>query len=164
MLICLGDISRYLSEYDGCIQTAEKYYTMAVLLDPEIGLWFLGKFLLIINFVCLGMPLNQLGTLCGRSNSSCDAAFFYLLCLSTIYPFDGAKDNLQMLFERNEKRFIEFNKQQNKNRNDKTRFIKKNTYKLKTLLFFFCFSNREIRRFLVEFLHVTHQLLESNNM
>jgi hypothetical protein len=38
-LVCLGDISRYLSEYDGCIQTAEKYYTMAVLLDPEIGLY-----------------------------------------------------------------------------------------------------------------------------
>jgi hypothetical protein len=33
----LGDISRYLSDYDGCIQTAEKYYTMAVLLDSEIG-------------------------------------------------------------------------------------------------------------------------------
>jgi hypothetical protein len=38
-LVCLGDISRYLSEYDKCIQTAEKYYTMAVLLDPEIGLY-----------------------------------------------------------------------------------------------------------------------------
>ena len=36
-LICLGDISRYLSDYDGCLQTAEKYYTMAVLLDSEIG-------------------------------------------------------------------------------------------------------------------------------
>ena len=36
-LVCLGDISRYLSEYDGCVQTAEKYYTMAVLLDPETG-------------------------------------------------------------------------------------------------------------------------------
>ncbi|CAF4023587.1 unnamed protein product, partial [Rotaria sp. Silwood2] len=127
-LVCLGDISRYLSEYDGCIQTAEKYYTMAVLLDPEIG-----------------MPLNQLGTLCGRSNSSCDAAFFYLLCLSAVHPFDGAKDNLQMLFERNEKRFLELSKQQTKNRNDKT-------------------SHREIRRFLVEFLHVAHQLLESNNI
>lgn len=67
------------------------------------------------------MPLNQLGTLCGRSNSSCDAAFFYLLCLSAVHPFDGAKDNLQMLFERNEKRFLEFSKQQAKNRNDKSR-------------------------------------------
>jgi hypothetical protein len=76
-------------------------------------------------FCGLGMPLNQLGTLCGRSNSSCDAAFFYLLCLSTIHPFDGAKDNLQMLFERNEKRFAELNKQQTKNRNDKTRLVKK---------------------------------------
>ena len=66
------------------------------------------------------MPLNQLGTLCGRSNSSCDAAFFYLLCLSTTHSFDGAKDNLQMLFERNEKRFMELNKQQTKSRNEKT--------------------------------------------
>jgi len=40
-LVCLGDISRYLSEYDGCIQTAEKYYTMAVFLDPEIGWHFI---------------------------------------------------------------------------------------------------------------------------
>lgn len=36
-LVCLGDISRYLSEFDGRTQAAEKYYTMAVLLDPEIG-------------------------------------------------------------------------------------------------------------------------------
>ena len=74
--------------------------------------------------LCLGMPLNQLGTLCGRSNSSCDAAFFYLLCLSATHPFDGAKENLQMLFERNEKRLVEFNKQNSKNRNDKTRLDK----------------------------------------
>ncbi|CAF0787686.1 unnamed protein product [Adineta ricciae] len=127
-LICLGDISRYLSEYDGCTQTAEKYYTMAVLLDHEVG-----------------MPLNQLGTLCGRSNSNCDAAFFYLLCLSTAHPFEGAKDNLQMLFERNEKRFQELSKQHGRNRNENL-------------------TNRDIRRFLVEFLHVTHQLLESNNI
>lgn len=36
-LVALGDLSRYLSEYDGSTQTAEKYYTMALLLDPEIG-------------------------------------------------------------------------------------------------------------------------------
>lgn len=36
-LIALGDISRYLSEFDHSTYTAEKYYTMAILLDPEIG-------------------------------------------------------------------------------------------------------------------------------
>ena len=71
------------------------------------------------------MPLNQLGTLCGRSNSSCDAAFFYLLCLGTVHPFEGAKDNLQMLFERNGKRLMELNKQQAKNRTDRTRLEEK---------------------------------------
>ncbi len=87
-------------------------------------------------FSCLGMPLNQLGTLCGRSNSSCDAAFFYLLCLSTTHPFDGAKDNLQMLFERNEKRFVELNKQQTKTRNDKTRFCLRKFNNIDYNLFF----------------------------
>lgn len=120
-LVCLGDISRYLSEYDGCTQIAEKYYTMAILLDSEIGLFVRLKDLLDSKVKCLGMPLNQLGTLSGRSNCSCDAAFFYLLCLSTVHPFDGAKDNLQMLFERNNKRLIELNKQLAKNRNETTR-------------------------------------------
>jgi Est1 DNA/RNA binding domain len=69
------------------------------------------------------MPLNQLGTLWGRSNCSCDAAFFYLLCLSTTHPFDGAKENLQMLFQRNEKRSLELAKQQTKNRNEKMRCV-----------------------------------------
>ena len=69
------------------------------------------------------MPLNQLGTLCGRSNSNCDAAFFYLLCLSTAHPFEGAKDNLQMLFERNEKRFQELNKQHGRNRNENLTYV-----------------------------------------
>lgn len=105
-LISLGDVSRYLSEFDDCSLTAEKYYTMAILLDSEIGI-----------------PLNQLGTLAGRTNCSCDAAFFYLLCLSTTHPFDGAKDNLQMLFKRNEKRLLELTKQQMKNRNENSKFV-----------------------------------------
>ena len=45
-LVCLGDISRYLSEFDGATQTAEKYYTMAILLDPEIGEWIFSLSLL----------------------------------------------------------------------------------------------------------------------
>lgn len=87
-----------------------------------------------------GMPLNQLGTLSGRSNCSCDAAFFYLLCLSTTHPFDGAKENLQMLFQRNEKRSLELTKQQTKNRNEKTRCVNlnllwKKEFELKVLSF-----------------------------
>ena len=121
-LISLGDVSRYLIEFDDCSLTAEKYYTMAILLDSEIGI-----------------PLNQLGTLAGRTNCSCDAAFFYLLCLSTTHPFDGAKDNLQMLFKRNEKRLLELTKQQMKNRNENSKFVDFD-------VFFFLFV-RHFRRF-----------------
>ena len=67
--------------------------------------------------------MNQLGTLSGRANCSCDAAFFYLLCLSTTHPFDGAQENLQMLFKRNEKRLLELTKQQMKNRNENARSV-----------------------------------------
>jgi hypothetical protein len=130
-LICLGDISRYLSEYDDCLHTAEKYYNMAILLDSEIGkchrchansLATMYFYLLLLSLL-LGVPLNQLGTLAGRSNSSCDAAFFYLLCLNTTHPFDGAKENLQMLFQRNEKRLAEFNRQPAKNRSERMRLV-----------------------------------------
>ena len=162
-LVCLGDLSRYSSDYDGCTETAEKYYTMAVLLDPEIGR--MRRVTFFCSFSRLGMPLNQLGTLAGRSNCSCDAAFFYLLCLNSAHPFDGAKENLQMLFQRNEKRLIDLNKQKVKHQNEESRFVSLVCDEhVEFDESFSLFSNREIRHFLVEFLNVTHQLLESNNM
>ncbi|CAF0743490.1 unnamed protein product, partial [Didymodactylos carnosus] len=127
-LMCLGDVSRYQNEYEYSVQTAEKFYNMALLLNPDIG-----------------MPLNQLGTLCGRLNYSCDSTFFYLLCLSTQQPFDGAKDNLTLIFQRNQKKHRDLNLQYQKPSNEST-------------------SNREIRRFLIHFLYIVEHLLNSHNI
>lgn len=91
-LICLGDLGRYQIEYDpnGCNKLAFKYYQMALILLPSNG-----------------MPLNQLGTLYGSENYGCDAAYYYLYCLSCSEPFLSARENLKLVFSKNRKRYEE---------------------------------------------------------
>ena len=74
-LICLGDLARYMIEYDpsSCTKLAYKYYQMSLVLHPSSG-----------------MPLNQLGTLYGSENYGCDAAYYYLYCLCCSDPFLSA--------------------------------------------------------------------------
>lgn len=96
-LICLGDILRYICDLDHTATptTAERYYHQAFILFPEIG-----------------MPHNQLGTLAGSRYCGSEAAYHYIRCLACEKPFEGARGNLNRLFERNTKRFYELNKQQ----------------------------------------------------
>ena len=91
-LICLGDLARYQIEYDpmGCTKLSFKYYQMSLILMPSFG-----------------MPLNQLGTLYGSENYGCDAAYYYLYCLSCSEPFLSARENIRLLFVKNRKRYDE---------------------------------------------------------
>jgi len=133
-LICLGDLARYQIEYDpsGSTKLAYKYYQQSLIL-------------LYTN----GMPLNQLGTLYCSENYGCDAAYYYLYCLSCVEPFMSAKENLRLLFIKNRKRYDEI---KTKNKQDT------NNNKLNEL------RTIEIKKFLVSFLRIIDLVLTSSSL
>ena len=69
-----------------------------------------------------GIPLNQLGTLRGSDNYGCDAAFYYMYCLSCTEPFVSARENLRLLFAKNRKRHEEINNKKNVDRDKSIEF------------------------------------------
>ena len=73
-----------------CIAT--RYYSQALLLLPGAGL-----------------PFNQLAALDAASGHfhMLFAVYDYWRCLSAEVPFDGARQNLTLLLERNAKRYLE---------------------------------------------------------
>lgn len=131
-LICLGDLARYLIEYDpyACPKLAYKYYQMTLILLPSNG-----------------TPLNQLGTLFGGDNYGCDATYYYLYSLSCTDPFLSARENLKLLFLKNRKRFEETSSSKYLDRN------KLSAYTLNEL------RTKEIKKFLVTFLHINDCML-----
>ena len=135
-LICLGDLARYQTEYDfnGSPKLAEKYYKMSLILMPSKG-----------------MPLNQLGTLYGSKNYGCDAAYYYLYCLTCTKPFMSARENLKLLFLKNRKRFDEI---KSKNYLDRTRLAEYELDEIKV---------KEIKKFIVLFLYVVEMILEQSS-
>ena len=98
-----------------------------------------------------GMPLNQLGTLYGSENYGCDAAYYYLYCLSCVDPFVSARENLRLLFVKNRKRYEEINKKKNIERE------KSNELPLTEL------RTREIKKFLVLFLRIIDSILVTSS-
>lgn len=99
-LVCLGDIARYQQDFDkGFSKSAsERFYHQAIALCPDNG-----------------MPHNQLGTLSGSRYVHCEAAYHYIRCMVCEKPFEGAEGNLQRLFEKNRKRFLELKQSANHN-------------------------------------------------
>jgi protein SMG5 len=91
-LVYLGDLARYQHDYDGVASRvlSQRYYYQAFALCPENG-----------------MPHNQLGTLAGTSCYSLNAAYYYIRCILSPSPFEGAHGNLVRLFERNRRRYQE---------------------------------------------------------
>lgn len=53
------------------------------------------------------MPLNQLGTLYASENYGCDAAYYYLYCLSCTEPFASTPENLRLVLSKNRRRYQE---------------------------------------------------------
>lgn len=92
-LVCLGDLHRYCIEFnfaekDVSINTskelASKYYVEAFKLNPKIG-----------------MPHNQLGTLCAGQNYEVDSIFHYLYALCSPLPFELSEANVNRVFQQN---------------------------------------------------------------
>ena len=123
-------LARYQIEYDpfASVKLSQKYYMMALLLVPENG-----------------QPLNQMGTLFGSENYGVDAAYYYIYCLSCSIPFNGAKENLKLLFSKNRKRYEEI---KSINYSDQK---KQNHYQQKDI------HAKAIKKFLVLFLYIVDQ-------
>ncbi|BES87857.1 Telomerase activating protein Est1 [Nesidiocoris tenuis] len=87
-LICLGDISRYLSDFDPSYDHnhALRYYIQALTWKPDGG-----------------MPHNQLGAIASNNEhfSTLDSAYHYMRCIFSKEKFDGAEENLQILMDNN---------------------------------------------------------------
>ncbi|XP_028173165.1 protein SMG5 [Ostrinia furnacalis] len=85
-LIYLGDLSRYQVEIFQSLDPsiAARYYLQAAHVD-----------------LCSGMPYNQLGNLYMDKNYNLDSVCYYIQCLSTEAPFEGAMGNLTKIFEKN---------------------------------------------------------------
>ncbi|XP_004929614.3 nonsense-mediated mRNA decay factor SMG5 [Bombyx mori] len=86
-LIYLGDLSRYAVEISNHFEPtiAARYYLQAAHTD-----------------FTLGMPYNQLGNLYLEKNYNLDSVCFYIHCLNSKNPFEGAMGNLTKIFEKND--------------------------------------------------------------
>ncbi|KAH8872051.1 Protein SMG5 [Schistosoma japonicum] len=86
----IGDLFRYLIDFGDCNagRLAYRYYKAALYFDPLIGL-----------------PHNQLGILDVGRCYGLNAVFHYLRCLTSRFPFEGAKRNLFTVLSKNELRY-----------------------------------------------------------
>ncbi|XP_069796511.1 nonsense-mediated mRNA decay factor SMG5 isoform X2 [Narcine bancroftii] len=84
-LLYLGDLARYQNELSGVDteQLAERFYYQSLLVAPHVG-----------------MPFNQLGTLAGSKYYNVEATYYYLRCIHSEMPFEGAYGNLNRLFDK----------------------------------------------------------------
>ncbi|KAG2462079.1 SMG5 protein, partial [Polypterus senegalus] len=90
-------IARYQNELAGVDAEllAERFYHQALSVSPNIG-----------------MPFNQLGTLAGSKYYNVEATYYYMRCIQSEVPFDGAYGNLKRLFEKSAKMYHQVKKQE----------------------------------------------------
>ncbi|TSK20098.1 Protein SMG5 [Bagarius yarrelli] len=98
-LVYLGDLARYQNELAGveAEQLAERFYHQALSVSPTVG-----------------MPFNQLGTLAGSKFYNVEATYYYLRCIQSETPFEGAYGNLKRLFDKALKMHHQMKKQEMK--------------------------------------------------
>lgn len=96
-LVYLGDLARYQNELAGveAEQLAERFYHQALSVTPHVG-----------------MPFNQLGTLAGSKFYNVEATYYYLRCIQSDTPFEGAYGNLKRLFDKAAKMYHQVKKQE----------------------------------------------------
>uniref|UniRef100_A0A3B5L770 Nonsense-mediated mRNA decay factor n=1 Tax=Xiphophorus couchianus TaxID=32473 RepID=A0A3B5L770_9TELE len=96
-LVYLGDLARYQNELAGveAEQLAERFYHQALSVMPHVG-----------------MPFNQLGTLAGSKFYNVEATYYYLRCIQSDTPFEGAYGNLKRLFDKAAKMYHQVKKQE----------------------------------------------------
>uniref|UniRef100_A0A8C7I4B8 Nonsense-mediated mRNA decay factor n=1 Tax=Oncorhynchus kisutch TaxID=8019 RepID=A0A8C7I4B8_ONCKI len=98
-LVYLGDLARYQNELAGveAEQLSERFYHQALSVTPHVG-----------------MPFNQLGTLAGSKFYNVEATYYYLRCIQSETPFEGAYGNLKRLFDKAAKMYHQVKKQEMK--------------------------------------------------
>ncbi|XP_030638530.1 nonsense-mediated mRNA decay factor SMG5 [Chanos chanos] len=130
-LVYLGDLARYQNELAGveAEQLAERFYHQALSVTPHVG-----------------MPFNQLGTLAGSKLYNVEATYYYLRCIQSETPFDGAYGNLKRLFDKAAKMYHQVKKQEMKKLSPS------------------CQRSKDIKRFLVSFMYLQSLLQPKNSM
>ncbi|XP_077576260.1 nonsense-mediated mRNA decay factor SMG5 [Stigmatopora nigra] len=129
-LVYLGDLARYQNELAGveAENLAQRFYHQALFVMPH-----------------LGMPFNQLGTLAGSKFYNVEATYYYLRCIQSESPFDGAYGNLKRLFDKASKMYQQVKKQETKKLSPARQ------------------RSRDIKRLLVSFMYLQSLLQPKNS-
>ncbi|XP_061531305.1 nonsense-mediated mRNA decay factor SMG5 isoform X2 [Phycodurus eques] len=130
-LVYLGDLARYQNELAGveAEHLAERFYHQALSVMPHMG-----------------MPFNQLGTLAGGKFYNVEATYYYLRCIQSESPFEGAYGNLKRLFDKAAKMYQQVTKQEMKKLSPSRQ------------------RYRDIKRLLVSFMYLTSLLQPKNSL
>uniref|UniRef100_A0A8D3APG8 Nonsense-mediated mRNA decay factor n=1 Tax=Scophthalmus maximus TaxID=52904 RepID=A0A8D3APG8_SCOMX len=94
----------------------------------------------------LGMPFNQLGTLAGSKFYNVEATYYYLRCIQSEAPFEGAYGNLKRLFDKAAKMFHQVKKQEMKKLSPSRQ------------------RSKDIKRLLVSFMYLQSLLQPKNSL
>uniref|UniRef100_A0A8C6NLQ0 Nonsense-mediated mRNA decay factor n=1 Tax=Nothobranchius furzeri TaxID=105023 RepID=A0A8C6NLQ0_NOTFU len=130
-LVYLGDLVRYQNELAG-VETehlAERFYHQALSVMPHVG-----------------MPFNQLGTLAGSNFYNVEATYYYLRCIQSDTPFEGAYGNLKRLFDKAAKMYHQVKKQEMKKLSPSRQ------------------RSKDIKRLLVSFMYLQSLLQPKNSL
>ncbi|XP_034465907.1 protein SMG5 [Hippoglossus hippoglossus] len=130
-LVYLGDLARYQNELAGveAEQLAERFYHQALSVMPHVG-----------------MPFNQLGTLAGSKFYNVEATYYYLRCIQSEAPFEGAYGNLKRLFDKAAKMYHQVKKQEMKKLSPSRQ------------------RSKDIKRLLVSFMYLQSLLQPKNSL
>uniref|UniRef100_A0A4W6BNE6 Nonsense-mediated mRNA decay factor n=1 Tax=Lates calcarifer TaxID=8187 RepID=A0A4W6BNE6_LATCA len=130
-LVYLGDLARYQNELAGveAEQLAERFYHQALSVMPHVG-----------------MPFNQLGTLAGSKFYNVEATYYYLRCIQSESPFEGAYGNLKRLFDKAAKMYHQVKKQEMKKLSPSRQ------------------RSKDIKRLLVSFMYLQSLLQPKNSL
>uniref|UniRef100_A0A6Q2YZG4 Nonsense-mediated mRNA decay factor n=1 Tax=Esox lucius TaxID=8010 RepID=A0A6Q2YZG4_ESOLU len=130
-LVYLGDLARYQNELAGveAEQLAERFYHQALSVTPHVG-----------------MPFNQLGTLAGSKFYNVEATYYYLRCIQSETPFEGAYGNLKRLFDKAAKMYHQVKKQELKKLSPSRQ------------------RSKDIKRLLVSFMYLQSLLQPKNSL
>ncbi|XP_041649251.1 protein SMG5 [Cheilinus undulatus] len=130
-LVYLGDLARYQNELAGveAEQLAERFYHQALSVMPHVG-----------------MPFNQLGTLAGSKFYNVEATYYYLRCIQSDVPFEGAYGNLKRLFDKAAKMYHQVKKQEMKKLSPSRQ------------------RSKDIKRLLVSFMYLQSLLQPKNSL
>ncbi|KAK4470732.1 hypothetical protein MN116_006258 [Schistosoma mekongi] len=127
----IGDLFRYLIDFGDANagRLAYRYYKAAFHFDPLMGL-----------------PHNQLGILDVGRCYGLNAVFHYLRCLTSRFPFEGAKRNLFTILSKNELRY--------------GRIIREKSCRSSCIRYASYFRPKDFRKTIMKFIYLIQQFLK----